>query len=141
MPINFQFITRDDLKTRVFEQYIDESEQEDIDATEAIERQAIALVKSKIKKRFDVPIIFSDAPYEGRELIIWAISGIVTYRVIKRNAARKVPSDFVKDYDEVKEWLNGCRDGLEHPDLPVPEEVEQKLVNWGNSTNQDLYNY
>ncbi|HIB37969.1 phage protein Gp36 family protein [Mesonia sp.] len=141
MAINFQFITKDDLETRVFEQFIDESEQEDIEATEAIEKQAIALVKSKLRKRFDVGIIFSDAPYEGRDLIIWAITGIVTYRLVRRNAARKVPSDFVKEYDEVKEWLNAVRDGKENPELPLPEEVEQKLVNWGNSTNQDLYNY
>ena len=141
MAINFQFITKDDLETRVFEQFIDESEQEDIEATEAIEKQAIALVKSKLRKRFDVGIIFSGAPYEGRDLILWAVTGIVTYRLVRRNAARKVPSDFVKEYDEVKEWLNAVRDGKENPELPLPEEVEQKLVNWGNSTNQDLYNY
>jgi len=141
MAIIFQFITKDDLETRVFEQFIDESEQEDIEATEAIEKQAIALVKSKLRKRFDVGIIFSDAPYEGRDLILWAVTGIVTYRLVRRNAARKVPSDFVKEYDEVKEWLNDVRDGKENPELPLPEEVEQKLVNWGNSTNQDLYNY
>ena len=85
MPINFQFITKDDLETRVFEDYIDESEQEDIEATEAIEKQAIALVKSKLRKRFDLAVIFSDAEYEGRDLIIWALSGIICYRLVKRN--------------------------------------------------------
>lgn len=139
MAIEFQFIERDDLATRLFDDYIDESEQEDIEATEAIEKQAIALVKSKLRKRFDVAIIFSDAPYEGRDLIIWAVSGIVCYRLIRRNAARKVPSDFVKDYDEIKEWLNAVRDDKENPDLPLMDDPELKQVLWGNSTNEDLY--
>ena len=139
MPINFQFITKDDLETRVFEDYIDESEQEDIEATEAIEKQAIALVKSKLRKRFDIAIIFSNAEYEGRDLIIWALSGIICYRLVKRNAARKVPSDFVKDYEEVKNWLDAVRDGNEDPGLPELEEPEQKQVLWGNSKNEDLY--
>lgn len=139
MPINFQFITKDDLETRVFEDYIDESEQEDIEATEAIEKQAIALVKSKLRKRFDLAVIFSDAEYEGRDLIIWALSGIICYRLVKRNAARKVPSDFVKDYEEVKNWLDAVRDGNEDPGLPELVEPEQKQVLWGNSKNEDLY--
>lgn len=139
MPINFQFITKDDLETRVFEDYIDESEQEDIEATEAIEKQAIALIKSKLRKRFDLAVIFSDAEYEGRDLIIWALSGIICYRLVKRNAARKVPSDFVKDYEEVKNWLDAVRDGNEDPGLPELVEPEQKQVLWGNSKNEDLY--
>lgn len=139
MPINFQFITKDDLETRVFEDYIDESEQEDIEATEAIEKQAIAMVKSKLRKRFDLAIIFSNAEYEGRDLIIWALSGIICYRLVKRNAARKVPSDFVKDYEEVKNWLDAVRDGNEDPGLPELVEPEQKQVLWGNSKNEDLY--
>ena len=139
MPINFQFITKDDLETRVFEDYIDESEQEDIETTEAIEKQAIALVKRKLRKRFDLAVIFSNAEYEGRDLIIWALSGIICYRLVKRNAARKVPSDFVKDYEEVKNWLDAVRDGNEDPGLPELVEPEQKQVLWGNSKNEDLY--
>ncbi|MEH6406662.1 MAG: phage protein Gp36 family protein [Leeuwenhoekiella sp.] len=139
MAIAFQFISREDLETRVFEDYIDESEQEDIEATQIIEKQAIAYVKSKLRKRYDIDTIFSPAVYEGRDLITWAISGIVAYRLIRRNAARKVPSDFVKDYDEVKEWLNAVRDGNDNPDLPVLEEVQEKQVLWGNSKNEDLY--
>lgn len=139
MAIEFEFIARDDLATRLFDDYIDESEQEDIEATQAIEKQAIALVKSKLRRRYDVAIIFSDAPYEGRDLILWAVSGIVAYRLIRRNAARKVPSDFVKEYDEIKEWLNSVRDDNENPDLPVIDSPELKEALWGNSTNEDLY--
>lgn len=139
MPIQFQFITKDDLETRLFEDYIDESAQEDVEAVQSIEKQAIAYVKSKLRRRYDVSVIFSTDPYAGRDLIVWAISGIVAYRLIRRNAARKVPSDFVNDYNEIKGWLNDVRDENESPDLPVVAEPETKEVQWGNSTNEDLY--
>lgn len=137
--MELDFLTRDDLESRIFEDYIDESEQEDIEALQSIESQAIALVKSKLAKRYDVAIIFSDAPYTGRGLIIWAMSAIVIYRLIRRNAARKVPTDFKDDYKEVMQWLDDVRDGNENPNLPKIEEPEQKQVLWGNSTNLDKY--
>lgn len=134
-----QFLQFEDLETRVFEDYLDESQQEDIRATQEIEKQAISTVKSKLRKRFDVEIIFTDAPYPGRDLIIWAVSGIVSYRLIKRNAARKVPTDLKDDYKEVMDWLNAVRDGMENPDFPLLPEAEQKGVLWGNSRNENLY--
>lgn len=140
MPIQFQFLAKEDLETRLFEDYIEESEQEDIEATQNIEKQAISMVKNKLRHRYDVAVIFSDAPYESRDLIIWAVAGIVCYRLIRRNAARKVPSDFVEEYKEVMDWLKAVRDGKENPDLPLLENLQQ-LVKWGNSTNEDLYNY
>lgn len=140
MPVQFTFITQDDLETRLFEDYIDESEQEDVEAVQAIELQAIAYVKSKLRGRYDVSVIFAADPYAGRDLIVWAISGIVAYRLIRRNAARKVPSDFVNDYNEIKEWLNAVRDEKENPGLPPKaEDPENPEVQWGNSTNEDLY--
>lgn len=137
--MEFEFLTRDELESRVFEDYIDESEQEDVAALLSIELQAISLVKSKLRKNYDVAIIFSDAPYEGRGLIVWAMSAIVVYRIIRRNAARKVPTDFADDYKEVMKWLNDVRDGNENPDLPILEDPEQKQVLWGNSKNENLY--
>lgn len=137
--LELQFLTPEDLETRVFEDYLDDSEQEDIEATQNIEKQAMSLVKSKLRKRYDTDIIFTDAPYDGRDLIIWAMSGIVSYRLIRRNAARKIPSDIKEDYKEVMAWLNDVRDGNENPELPMLPEEDQKGVLWGNSTNQNLY--
>lgn len=137
--INLQFIQQVDLETKVFEDYLDDSEQEDIEATQAIEKQAIALVKSKLRKRYDIAVIFSADPYPGRDLIIWAVCGIVSYRLVRRNAARKVPSDFKDDYKEVMAWLNDVRNGDENPELPLLELEDRKEVLWGNSKNEDLY--
>lgn len=133
------FLENKDLETQLFEDYIDESVQEDMEALDQIEKQAIAFVKSKLRSRYDVAIIFSTAVYGDKDLIKWAVTGIVVYRMIRRNAARKVPSDFVKDYDDVKEWLKGILEGTENPDLPKVIEPEFKQVQWGNSTNKDLY--
>jgi len=137
--LTLEFLTKEDLETRVFEDYVDDSVQEDIEATQNIEKQAISMVKSKLRKRYDTDIIFTDAPYDGRDLIIWAVSGIVSYRLIRRNAARKVPSDLKDEYKEVMAWLNDVRDGNENPELPMLPVEDQKGVLWGNSTNQNLY--
>lgn len=137
--INLQFIQQGDLETKVFEDYLDDSEQEDIEATQAIEKQAIALVKSKLRKRYDIAVMFSADLYPGRDLIVWAVCGIVSYRLVRRNAARKVPSDFKDDYKEVMDWLNDVRNGDENPELPLLELEDRKEVLWGNSKNEDLY--
>ncbi|MCH4824286.1 DUF1320 domain-containing protein [Gramella lutea] len=137
--MELQFLAFEDLETRVFEDYLVDSEQEDIEATQNIEKQAISLVKSKLRKRYDTDVIFTNANYAGRDLIIWAVSGIVSYRLIRRNAARKMPSDLKDEYQEVMAWLNSVRDGNENPELPMLPEDEQKGVLWGNSTNQNQY--
>lgn len=134
-----EFLQKKDLETKLFENYIDESEQEDMDALDEIELQGIAMIKSKLRKIYDVEIIFSNAVYPDRALIVWALTGIVVYRMIKRNAARKVPSDFDKDYIEVKEWLKGVQEGNETPDLPILEGSESKELYYGNSKNESLY--
>lgn len=134
-----QFLTNEDLETRLFEDFIDDSVQEDLDALDNIEKHGIATIKSKLRQRYDVAVMFTDAEYEGRDLIVNALSAIVTYRMIRRNAARKVPDDFARDYTEQMTWLNSVRDGIEEPGFPVPEITERKEVYWGVSKNEDLY--
>jgi hypothetical protein len=45
------FLTNDDLKTQLFETYIDDSVQEDMEALDKIELQQIAFMKSKLNMR------------------------------------------------------------------------------------------
>ena len=136
--ITLQFLASKELEGRLFSQFIDETNPEDVDAIKTIEKQAIALVKSKLKSRYDITDMFGAAEYTGRDLIVWAVVGIVVYRFIRRNAARKVPTDFADDYKEVMKWLTDVRDGLEDPELPALPEADKKVF-WGNNKNENLY--
>jgi hypothetical protein len=132
------FLTQDDLKTQLFENYIDDSVQEDLEALDNIELQQIAFMKSKIRTRFDTAAVFSAADYEDKPIIKQVLTALVNYFVVKRNAARKIPTDFKDNYNWAIKWLDGVRDGIESPELPL-KEVERKAVLWGNSKNEDLY--
>jgi phage gp36-like protein len=132
-----QFLTRADLETRLFDVYIDESVQEDLEALDKIEAQSIATIKSKLRNTYDVNVIFSDQDYEGKDLIVSALTSIVTYRAIRRNAARKVPTDAADDYKEAMKWLDDVRDGNENPGLPLLDIPIRQEVLWGNSNNDD----
>lgn len=132
------FLTTDDLLTQLFETYLDDSVQEDLAALDNIELQQIAFMKSKLRSRFDVAVLFSAAEYEDKPVIKQVLTALVNYFVVKRNAARKIPSDFKDNYNWAIKWLDGVRDSIESPALPL-QAVERKAVLWGNSKNEDLY--
>jgi len=132
------FLTEDDLKTQLFETYIDDSVQEDLLALDNIELQQIAFMKSKLRGRFDVTVIFSNADYEDKPVIKQVLTSLVNYYVVKRNAPRKIPSDFKDNYNWAIKWLDSVRDAVESPELPA-KEVERKTVQWGNNKNEEYY--
>ena len=132
------FLNQDDLKTQLFENYIDDSVQEDLEALDNIEAQQIAFMKSKLRSRFDLAVVFSSANYEDKPVIKQVLTALVNYFVVKRNAARKIPTDFKDNYNWAIKWLNEVRDGKETPELPLKEAVKKEVL-WGNSKNEDLY--
>ncbi|MEO7977764.1 phage protein Gp36 family protein [Flavobacterium sp.] len=132
------FLTIDDLITQLFETYLDDSVQEDLDALDNIEAQQIAFIKSKLRSRFDTAVMFSAAEYEDKPVIRQVLTSLVNYYVVKRNAPRKIPTDFKDNYNWAIKWLNDVRDGVEGPELPL-KEVVRKQVLWGNNKNEDHY--
>jgi len=124
--------------TQLFETYLDDSVQEDLVALDTIELQQIAFIKSKIRSRFNTAVVFSVADYEDKPIIKQVLTSLVNYFVVKRNAPRKIPTDFKDNYNWAIKWLNDVRDGIESPELPL-KAVERKAVLWGNNKNEDLY--
>jgi len=133
-----KFLTNTDLESQLFEEFIDDSA-EDILILNNIESKMIAIVKSKLRMRFDIDAIFSADEADRDELIVTALVAMVNYKIIRRNAARKVPTDIVDEWKAANKWLNDVRDGIETPDLPVVADTPHKEVYWGNSRNEDLY--
>lgn len=134
-----KFLTNTDLESQIFEEFIDNEDAADVAIVNNIESKMIAVIKSKLRDRFDVDAIFAETGEDRDELILNALVPLVIYKIIKRNAARKVPSDAVDEWKMANKWLNDVRDGIESPDFPVVADTPHKEVYWGNSRNEDLY--
>lgn len=135
MPVNFVFLEKEDLESQMFEAYIDDDNAEDIEALERIEGQTIATFKTKLRQRYDVDAVFSAEGELRDKEVVKHLAAIVCYYMIRRNAARKVPSDYVKEFERAEKWLKDVREGIEVPDLPKIE-IRQELL-WGSSRNED----
>lgn len=138
------YLEKEDLITDAFERFIDESTKDDPTVLDKAEERAIAFVKTMIGTRYNVNLIFTDGAPIVNEMLVQILSRIVIYRVIKRNAARKVPADYKEDYDEAIKWLTEISTGKTTLDgLPLPVDdngnpVKSKSL-WGNNSNSDFY--
>ena len=138
------YLEKKDLITDAFERFIDESTKDDPTVLDKAEERAIAFVKTMIGTRYNVSLIFTDGAPIVNEMLVQILSRIVTYRVVKRNAARKVPPDYKEDYDEAIKWLNEIATGKTILDgLPLPvddngDPVKSKSL-WGNNSNSNFY--
>jgi len=138
-----EFLAKDDLKVHSFERFIDESSQDFSGAIDSSERQAIALVKSKLASRYDVAAIFAQTGAGRHDLIIRILTFIVIYDIISRNAARKVPEDIKEMWEWAMSTLEAIRDRKESPKgLPPLTDDDGKPLRaaiWGNNSNENYY--
>lgn len=135
MAVNFIYLEKEDLETQLFEQYIDDDNDEDTEALERIEVQSIATFKTKLRQRYDVDAIFSQIGIDRDQELVKHLSAMVAYYMIRRNAARKVPDDFKEEMKKASKWLDLVRDGIEVPNLPKVEQRQE--LRYGTSRNDD----
>lgn len=138
------YLDKDDLITDAFERFIDESSQDNETVLDKAELRAIKFVKTLIGTRYDVDLIFNEDEPIINELLVQILSRIVIYRIVRRNAARKVPTDYKEDYDEAVKWLQEIAIGkLPLDGLPVPTDESGNPTNsnsmFGNNTNPNYY--
>lgn len=140
----FQFLTTEDLQANIIDQFLNERSAEPQTAIlETLELQNIEIIKTKLKGRFDVTEIFAAVSAERHYLIIRILVKLVIYDFIRRNAARKMPADFVKEWEWAMNTLEKIKAGKEVPDgLPLIKnedgEVVKKVIH-GNNRNTDFY--
>ncbi|GIZ09994.1 phage protein Gp36 family protein [Flavobacterium sp. UMI-01] len=138
------YLEKEDLITDAFERFIDESTKDDETVLDNAEKRAIDFVKTMIGSRYNVNLIFTEGAPIINEMLVQIISRIVLYRVIKRNAARKVPTEYKEDYDEAIKWLNDISTGkipLDGLPTPVDDNGDPIKSNtlWGNNSNSNFY--
>jgi phage gp36-like protein len=137
-----RYINRDDLIALIQEPLLNSSivgADGQIDETilDSIEQNAIDLAKGYLTGRYDTDKIF-DIPPIRNGILAQAISMIVIYRAVRRNAARKVSEDFNSFYTDAIAMLSSIQteelplEGVPVPDITVP-------LLYGNTTNTDFF--
>lgn len=154
------YITEEDLNTDSYQRLI-ENASSDINTTlSKTEARVIAIIKTYIADRYDVNSIFptrivnieDDEDSEDEEVIIGGIrdevlidiiSKKLLYRIFRRNAARKIPTDIREDYEDAIKTLEkiGRGEMILHGLPPSLDEQGQILSHsiWGNNTSTDHY--
>ena len=138
------YLEKEDLITDAFERFIDESSKDDPTVLDKAEARAIEFIKTMIGTRYNVDLIFMDGAPIINEMLVQILSRIIIYRIVKRNAARKVPTDYKEDYDEAILWLKDISVGkitLDGLPLPTDDNGEPLKSNslWGNNSNSNFY--
>lgn len=117
----YQFLTAADLEAHIIAQFLNERSAEPQTAIlESLEAQNIAIIKTKLKGRYNIDAIFTATGAERHYLIIKILVKLVLYDFIRRNAGRKVPTDYVKEWEWAMKLLEQIKAGKETPDgLPA----------------------
>lgn len=138
------YLTKEDLITSSFERFIDESSEDNDEVINGVELQNIELIKSYLGTRYNVAEIFSISAPIRNTLLIRILIKLVMFDVIRRNAARKVPTDYKEEYDKALELLEKIATGrIKLDGLPGPVDENGNPVQsntlWGNNTNKNFY--
>ncbi|MFK5890769.1 MAG: hypothetical protein QM486_08570 [Flavobacteriaceae bacterium] len=140
----YVFLTQADLQAHIIDQFLTERNAAPQNAIlEVLELQNIEIIKTKLKGRFDVTAIFAATGAARHYLIIKILVKLVLYDFIHRNAARKVPADYVKDWEWAMKLLEQIKAGKEVPDGLPPfldiNNIKVSGVKYGNNKNADFY--
>ena len=137
------YIDKDYLISQAQERFIDESSQNDDEIIDKIELTQIAIIKTYLGTRYDVNTIFDqDSPIEN-EVLKEILAKLVLYKLIRRNAARKVPNDYKEQFDEAMKTLKEIATGIIRLDgVPPAVDTNGSVVSnsiSGNLSNPNFY--
>lgn len=137
------YLIKDNLITHAFERFIDESSNDFEDTLKNIELENIGIIKSYLSAHYDVDTIFDEDNPIRNPLLVRILSKMVLYDTVRRNAARKVPSDYVEEYEKAMETLEKIAFGkLEIKELPPAIDDDGKIISntlFGNNRNKNFY--
>ena len=139
------YLEEHDITSRLLQSLSTARDQEDrVQILSDIEAQNIALLKAKLAGRYDTETIFTKKGSDRHWLVIKLLTILVVYDYIRRNAARKVPDDYRKDWEWAMKYIEKLKSGYEvATGLPPVDAAEQsgtgKAPIYGNNTNKDLH--
>lgn len=134
------YLIKEDLVEVIQERMLDDSLQLDDAILDGQEEKAIAFAESYISGRYKTKEIFAP-PVKRHPLLIFVLSRMVVYWVVRRNATRKVPEDYEAIFKEAKKVLENIQGGSQKL-IGLPEVSENgnsaKLM-YGNTTNDNFF--
>jgi len=138
------YITKEYLNTFAFERLIDESTQDFDQTLDNIETSNIELIKTYIGAIYETDKIFNPEKPIYNELLKRILAKLTLYDVFRRNAARKVPSDYKDEYDwAVKQLQDINSNKTTLGELPPATDANGNPIQsdtiFGNFTNLDFY--
>lgn len=143
-----KYINKEDLISIIQERLMNESvsllPETSIDENtilDDIEQKTIDLVIAYISGKYDHELIFAEPPIRNG-VLVQAIASIVVYRSVRRNAARKVPEDYIQLYNDAKKDLERIQSGAMNL-IDCPKKVNADGTSsspvWGNNTNNNFF--
>lgn len=143
-----RYISKDDIVSLIQERLMRESiateapvEIAESELLNDIENKAIDLAISYISGKYDCDKIFANPPIRNG-VLVQVIASIVVYRSVRRNAARKVPEDYIALYNEAIKTLEKMQAGsvkLVNCPLLMKEDGSKASPLFGNNTNNDFF--
>lgn len=136
-----RYISQEDTLAAIQEPMLQSSIEKQANILSTLEDSCIDEVCSYIGGRYDCDIIFTE-PAIKNGMLQRIITCMVVYRAIRRNAARKVPEDYMEQYTWAYEMLVNIRDG-KMPLIGLPEitspETGKPLSFWGSNRKNEYF--
>lgn len=135
------YITNEDVLSVIQDAMSKASIEKQPEILDTLESQVIDEVKSYIGGRFAVEKIFALPPMKNG-MLVRIVTCLTVYRAIRRNAARKVPEDYVEMNSWAYDTLTRISDGkMPLPGLPetVDPETGKPLSFWGNNRKPEYF--
>lgn len=137
-----RYITKEDLTEVIQGRLLDESVADaDAELLAKLENKAIAFVETYVSGRYNTERVFGDSVMR-HEVLVQVISMIVCYRAVRRNAARKVPQDYMDMYREAIEILGNIQKGSQRlnglPEITGDSGTSSSLA-YGSNRNSDYF--
>lgn len=136
------YLTNDDLKDESYQRFITESTADDPDVINRLEIKAIDFAKTYLAGRYDVAKIFGN-PAIRHALIADILTKMLVYKILSRNAARKISEDIVKDNEWAIKQLEKIYAGnpklVGLPVLTDDSGNPTAPILYGNNSNPDNY--
>ncbi|WP_320053964.1 phage protein Gp36 family protein [uncultured Acetobacteroides sp.] len=143
-----KYINKEDLVSIIQERLMNDSiateapvNINDNDILDNIEAKTIDLVISYISGKYICDKIFTETPIRNG-VLVQIIASIVVYRSVRRNAARKVPEDYVLLYNDSVKQLEKIQSGamkLVNCPLLIKEDGSSASPLFGNNTNDNYF--
>lgn len=135
------YLSQEYLQTHIYDKLLTEITTDFEQMLDNLEVEWIDVFKSMLSSRYDVEAIFNAETPIQNELLKRILSKLIIYDAVRRNAARKVPTDYENEKKWAEEMLEKISIGkLTLNDLPKPQDnTEPGQFMSGNLSNENFY--